>query len=149
MAGTHGEHLGADHLAHLGHQLHIPGGGQAQAMGERGGAAMQEAAHTLFMNHRRNPQPTPLHQHPLDVVCEGRRFVRQQSGAGADAGDLADAVRQLRGGHFGVEHIVADQVGQPDRPELGHLFLQGHSPEKIAHTLVDGCGGVFVRVAHR
>ena len=64
---------------------------------------------------------------PVDGLGRGARI---EPGA-RDAGDLADAVRQVPGHPLVIESALDEQVRVPDPRQLGSLLLEGHPPEEV------------------
>jgi hypothetical protein len=148
VTGADREHLRADDVGHLLHPIGVPGGGQTQSLRKRGRAAMQEAAHSLFMNHARDPEPGALHQHLLDPIGELRRLIGEETGAGTDPRHLTDSVGELAGDPLGIERLVLDENRHPHRPELRDLLLQRHPPEQVGDPRVDRGGRIPIDLSH-
>src|SRR5450759_2496761 len=144
VSGARGEHSSPDSRGNLPEQLRVEGGGRADRLLEARRRPGKQAVETLLMDDRRNPEPRPLDEVPLDLVGGACHFGGLQVGGSRESRDLSQTRSKELVELPAVEPVVADDLEGPDRSELCDLLLDRHPAKQIGNPFVDGQGRILV-----
>ena len=136
LVSTDRAHLGAHDARHPLDERWVPRAGEADRLGEDGGAPRHESGAHLFVNDGRYAESGLFDQEALDLVgracCVGGRDVARTG----HARHLSEAVLH-QGRRPAGERRPGDELEHPRAAQLRHLLDRRHAGEQVGHPVGD------------